>query len=106
MPARSAQGMAAFAAEYLSQNTSQSPSDSQRAKSLLLAISAALTVLLRVRYVGSFCRAGSMWARQFKTQQRHCPAFYVAGRSEFSALSKHLLEPGRCSLLGSWRVAR
>ena len=40
------------------------------------------------------------------TQQRHCPAFYVAARSEFSALSKHLLEPVRCSLLGSWRVAR
>ncbi len=25
---------------------------------------------------------------------------------QVSALSKHLLEPGRCSLLGSWRVAR
>ena len=43
---------------------------------------------IRVRYEGSFCRAGSMWARQLMTHLRHWLCIAAIVLMPASALSK------------------
>src|SRR5207248_1435335 len=41
-----------------------------------------------------------------RLEKRTLAGVLCCGAKRVSALSKHLLEPVRCSLLGGWRVAR
>src|SRR5262245_1503282 len=51
-------------------------------------------------------RTGRDGSNDVNDPKRTLAGVLCCGAKRVSALSKHLLEPVRCSLLGGWRVAR